>query len=179
MTKRLCAGALVFLTAVSVQPALRACGDKFLVNSRGTRFERAPGARQGAAILVFADPGNGVPASVANAPLTSLLRKAGYRPTTADTAASFTQALSTRTWDVVVIDLATGPTVPALAQSGPAAPVVVRLARNLTGAALAQARKDYGRVVESPAKSAALLDVLDEAVAARRKSAVKASGTGN
>ena len=32
---------------------LLACGDKFLVASRGTRYQRAGQARQGASILVY------------------------------------------------------------------------------------------------------------------------------
>ncbi|MEO5898341.1 MAG: hypothetical protein ABIS06_21850 [Vicinamibacterales bacterium] len=171
--KRLFATALLIVTAASADTVLRACGDKFLVTSRGTRFERAPGARQTAAILLYADPGTGATASAANAPIQSILRKAGYRPTTVESAADFGKALSNGNWDVLIVDMTNG--LKASSRfNGPAAPAVVPLARNLSEPELAQARQQFPGVVPSPAKSGTLLDAVAAALSSRVEAKTKA-----
>jgi len=45
MSKRLYAAGLLLLIGVSSGDILLACGDKFLISSRGTRFQRAAVAR--------------------------------------------------------------------------------------------------------------------------------------
>ena len=145
--KRVLATALLIVTAASGETVLRACGDKFLVNSRGTRFERAPGARQSAAILLYAESGSGATASAANAPIQSVLRKAGYRPSAVESAADFEKAVTSRKWDVVVVDRSSGPAVSS----------------KLNGAAAVVA-------LTLPAKRGAILDAVDDALASRRSS---------
>lgn len=171
--KRFLATALLILTAASANPVLRACGDKFLVTSRGTRFERAPGARQAAAILIYAEPATGVTASAANAPIQAILRKAGYRPTAVESAADFDKALSRGKWDLLIVDMASGPKVSG-SLSGSAVPAVVPLARNLSEPELTQIRQQFPRVVESPAKSGTLLDAVEAALASRAEPKAKA-----
>jgi hypothetical protein len=57
------------------------CGDKFLVFSRGTRYQRAPVSREPSAILIYLDPLSDVSRGLAGVPVDATLRKAGYRPT--------------------------------------------------------------------------------------------------
>jgi hypothetical protein len=149
--KRLLATALLIVTAASAETVLRACGDKFLVNSRGTRFERAPGARQSAAILLYAESLSGATAKAANAPIQSVLRKAGYRPSAVESAAEFDRALSSGKWDVVVVDRSSATAVSS--RVGSAAAVVALML---------------------PAKRDVILDAVEDALASRRGSKVKA-----
>ena len=174
MTRRLFAIALVTIATLGAWIDAQACGDKFLVPTRGTRFQRPPDMRDPAAILVFANSVI-VPASVANAAIEAMLRKAGYRPISVDSAADFDKALGQGKWDLVLVDLADGPSVSSRLL-GDGAPTLLPVAQNLSSSQLIEARKHYTRVVAMPAKSRALLDVVDEALAARRESQSKAAG---
>ena len=151
MKRLLATTALFILTAASVETGLRACGDKFLVNSRGTRFERAPGARQSAAILLYAGSASGATVAATNAPIQSVLRKAGYRPSTVESAADFEKAVASHKWDVVVVD--------------PSAATAV--SNRLGGAAAVVA-------LRVPAKRDVILDAVEDALSARRGARNKA-----
>ena len=174
MTKRILATALLTITTLGAWSDVQACGDKFLVPTRGTRFQRPPSLREPAAILVYANSAV-VPASVSNAALDSMLRKAGYRPTSVNNVADFDKALGQGKWDLVLVDLADGPSVSSRLH-GDSAPVLLPVAQNLSSSQLTEARRHYTRVVAMPAKSRALLDVVDEALAERRESQAKAAG---
>jgi len=78
---------------------LPACGDKFLVSSRGTRYQRAPVAYGPAAILIYTNPASEVPKALASVSVASTLSRAGYRPTVVGTAAEFEAMLSRGGWD--------------------------------------------------------------------------------
>jgi hypothetical protein len=92
---------------------LLACGDKFLVVSRGTRFERAPSARNNVGVLLYANPASDVPGAIASLSVEATLRKAGYRPFSVSTIEEFDKALRTARWDLVVVDLADAPVASA------------------------------------------------------------------
>ena len=171
MTKRLFAIALFTITTLGAWTDVRACGDKFLVPTRGTRFQRPP---EPAAILVYANSAV-APASVNNAAIDSMLRKAGYRPTSVNNVADFDKALGQGRWDLVLVDLADGPSVSSRL-FGDSAPTLLPVAQNVSSSQLTEARKHYTRVVAMPAKSRALLDVVDDALAERRESQAKAAG---
>ena len=53
--------------------------------------------------------------------------------------------------------------------------MVVAVVLNATGTELAQAKKDYQRVVKGPIKSQAFLEAIDDAVALREKLKATAS----
>src|SRR4030095_6994213 len=91
MMKRLCAFGLALLTVANSSGVLLACGDKFLVANRGTRFQRAAAPREPAAILIYTNPESQL---LAGAPVDATLRKAGYRPTTVETSDEFEKALN-------------------------------------------------------------------------------------
>ena len=175
MRTRLLAATLVTITALGASADIQACGDKFLVPTRGTRFQRPPEVRESAAILVYANSAV-VPASVANAALDSMLRKAGYRPTSVNSLADFDKAVGQGRWDLVLVDLADGPSVSSRFQ-GDSAPVLLPVAQNLSSSQLIEARKRYARVVAMPAKSRALIEVVDDALAHRRESQARAGRT--
>jgi len=94
---------LASLLAIVVMLAgadLLACGDKFLVGSRGTRYQRPKNARI-ASIVIYADPSSetrGAPARVQ-----SMLKSQGHSTTTATTLEQLSAILKAGTFDVVVV----------------------------------------------------------------------------
>ena len=153
------AGVLVTLGG----PNLSACGDKFLVVSRGTRFQRAAPLRN-ATILLYANPASGMPQMIGSLSADATLKKAGYRPTTVSSADEFDKALARGGWNLVVADVADMPSVqPKL--RGVAALAVVPSSDDIKNA-----KRQYQCVLKSPTRTQALLDAVDEALSTRPKS---------
>ena len=73
-------GVMVAVLAVGITSDLLACGDKFLVAGRGTRYQRPKTARA-ASVLIYADPASAVAASLKKAKVESLLKLEGHRAT--------------------------------------------------------------------------------------------------
>jgi DNA-binding NtrC family response regulator len=97
-------------------------------------------------------------------------KKAGYRVTRVENATELDQALRQGGWDVLLADLADSPDVRGRVQSsGPNAPLLVPVAYGVTGTQIAQAKKDYQRVLKGPIKTYAFLAAMDEALAVRQK----------
>ena len=167
MSKGLLVAGLIMTSAASTVD-LSACGDKFLVVSRGTRYQRAATVRQPANILVYANPSSTITKALEKASVDSTLRKAGYKPTSVTAAADFEAAIKQGGWDIVVADLADSSAIRGRLQ-GKTAPMVVPVVLNATGTELAQAKKDFQRVVKGPIKSQAFLEAIDDAISLREK----------
>ena len=147
-----------------------ACGDKFLVVSRGTRFQRASAARQGANILVYASPNSTLPKALAKAEPDTTLVKAGYQPTLAQGTNDLDLALKQGGWDLIVADLTDSADVRTRSQiRGVSAPMILPVVFNATGTEIAQAKKDFQRVLKGPVRSQAFLQAIDDALAAKPK----------
>ncbi|MEO8680362.1 MAG: hypothetical protein ABI665_15025 [Vicinamibacterales bacterium] len=168
MTRLILTGVLI-AAGLLTSSDLSACGEKFLIVGRGTRFQRASSARPAASILVYANPASNVPKALANVPVESVLKKAGYKPTTVSTASELESALNRGGWDLVVLDLADGQAVVGRMPVGDAAPALLPVAYNASGSDLANARKQFPRVLKLPTKSQSFLDAVDEALAMRPK----------
>ena len=168
MTKRLCAVGLALLTVAHSSDVLLACGDKYLVSIRGTRFQRAAARREPAAILIYTNPGSQLLAGV---PVDATLEKAGYRPTTVETSGEFEKAINRGGWDLV---LASVENAQAASKRLPGDVAVVPFVFNSTNAEFKQIRKQYKVVLKAPVKSQSLLEAIDEALAQRPKPRPKA-----
>jgi hypothetical protein len=172
MRQGICAASLVLLTGISSVNILLACGDKFLVSSRGTRYHLAPAVRKPAAILIYTNPASDVPEALAGVPIDATLRSVGYRSTTVGTSAEFEKALSQGGWDLILVGLADAEAVSKRVQSyARVLPIVV----NATVAEMKQAKKQYPVVLNATAKSQTFLAVIDEALAYRPKDQTTAS----
>lgn len=171
MMKRILIVGFLTLSAVATGPDLIACGDKFLILGRGTRFQRAA-ARTPASILVYANPTSNLPKALANLPVEATLRKAGYKPTTVTSTSDLDAALGRGGWDLVLADIADSPALSSRIR-GDSGPSLLPVVYNGTGSELAQARKLYVYILKSPTKNQSFLDAIDEALALRTKARVK------
>ena len=168
MSKRPRAAALLLLIAISSGDILLACGDKFLVSSRGTRFQRAAVAREPASILIYTNPASELPKLLAGVAVDATLTKAGYRPTTVTTSDEFERALSRGGWDLVLVGITDAQAVSKRLRGEPV-PAVLPVVFNPTSSALNESKKLYPVVLKAPAKSQSFLSAIDEALAHRPK----------
>jgi len=166
-------GVTVLLASVATGDAL-ACGDKFLIPSRGVRFELTPAARQQAAVLLYVNPSSSLRAVFERLALDIALRKAGYRPRIVAEADEFRRTLRESDWDVVLLDLSDGTLGGGLFERT-IAPQVIVVALNPTANDLARVRKEYAAILKSPTRSQAFVDALDVAVATRHAAQAKAA----
>jgi hypothetical protein len=143
MDHRVRRAGLLFAAVLLTAPDLLACGDKFLVSGRGTRYQRPKSARA-ASILIYAEPSSGLPASVGGVPVESVLKREGHRSTTAETLPQLSALLAGGRYDVVLAAGTVAAAVERLLAAGPDAPVVV--------------------AVKAPLKERPLLEAIDKAV---------------
>ena len=117
-------GALVVILAVGMTGDLFACGDKFLVGGRGTRYQRPKNARA-ASVLIYADPASAVAASLKKAKVESLLKLEGHRSTKVQTLDQLSNVMSSGRFDVILTANSDSASVQRLIASAPDAAVVV------------------------------------------------------
>ena len=89
----------LLLASISAQDLI-ACGDKFLVSGRGTRYQRPKTARA-ASVLIYAAPSAELTA-LGNMHLEPLLKQQGHRPTTVQTFEQLSNVIATGRFDVVI-----------------------------------------------------------------------------
>jgi hypothetical protein len=94
-------GVLVALLAVGITSDLIACGDKFLVAGRGTRYQRPKTARA-ASVLIYADPASAVAASLKKEKVESLLKLEGHRATRVQSLEELSAVVSSGRYDVIL-----------------------------------------------------------------------------
>ena len=139
---------LVATVGVWMGGDLLACGDKFLVSGRGTRFQRPKSARA-ASVLIYANPSSGLPAALKNVKVDSVLKHEGHRSTTVETFEQLSAILAGGRFDVVVAASSAAAEVEKLLGGAPDRAVVLAL--------------------DSPPKDGSLLKAIDRAVEQRDK----------
>lgn len=151
-------GALVVIIAVAMTGDLFACGDKFLVGGRGTRYQRPKNARA-ASVLIYADPASAVAASLKKAKVESLLKLEGHKATKVQTLEQLSTVMSTGRYDVILTANSDSASVQRLLANVPDAAVVVG--------------------VDDLVKNRSLLHAIDKAVVTRdqnlKKTAARSS----
>jgi hypothetical protein len=156
-------GLVMTLMAGLATDAVLACGDKFLVPSRGMRFELTSATRQQASILVYARTTSSLADIFERLAIERSLRNAGYRPTVVANAGEFIRTLREASWDVVMIDVADGP----VRDPSPGAPAVLGVAAHEKAIDLARARPQYAAILKSPSRSQAFVEAFDSALTTR------------
>ena len=164
---------VLLLAMIGAGEPLFACGEKFRMASRPTRF-RPPVARAAASILIYANPA--LSKALAGIPVDQTLRKAGYKPTSVTSPKEFQAALDRGGWDLVLLDI--GDSTPAIARSPVAnAPVVVPVIFNASKAELAAAKKQHPHALKGPIKSQSLVHAIDDALADKPPTQSKINST--
>jgi hypothetical protein len=134
---------LVATVGVWIGGDLLACGDKFLVTGRGTRFQRPKNARA-ASVLIYANPSSGLPAALKNVAVDSVLKHEGHRSTTVETFDQLSAILAGGRFDVVVAASSVAADVEKLLGAAPDRAVILAL--------------------DAPPKEGTLLKAIDRAV---------------
>jgi hypothetical protein len=125
---------------------LFACGDKFLVGGRGTRYQRPKNARA-ASVLIYAEPASGVQTTLKKNKVESLLKLEGHRSTTVQTFEQLSAIVSSGRYDVILTTNSSTADVQKLVGPVPEAAIVL--------------------AVEDLAKNKTILQAIDKAVAER------------
>lgn len=126
MRYRICFVVLFAAVGVWMGGDLLACGDKFLVAGRGTRFQRPKNARA-ASVLIYANPSSGLPAALKNVSVESVLKHEGHRSTTVETFDQLSAILAGGRFDVVVAASSVAAEVEKLLGGAPDRAVVLTL----------------------------------------------------
>ena len=146
MRMRRAFGVLVLVLAVGLPGDLLACGDKFLVAGRGTRYQR-PKTSRAASVLIYADPASAVAANLKKAKVESLLKLEGHRATRVQTLQELSAIVSSGRYDVILTANSDSASVQRLVQASPDAAAVL--------------------AVDDLVKNRSLLQAIDNAVSQR------------
>jgi hypothetical protein len=122
---------VLILTAV-IGVDLLACGEKFLVGGRGTRYQRPKNARA-ASVLIYAQPASELADTIKKAKVESLLKLEGHRATKVQSLDELSTIVSTGRFDVILTGSSLSADVQKLLPSAPDAAIVLavdELARN-------------------------------------------------
>ena len=163
MNHRIRLAGLVVALALCPGADLLACGDKFLVAGRGTRYQRPKSARA-ASVLIYANPTSGLPAALRSIAVESVLKHEGHRATTVETLDQLSAILAGGRFDVVLAASSVVAAVEKLLGDGPDAPVVVALCIKADGQTPPGAGKTTPCALKAPAKERSLLQAIDKAV---------------
>jgi hypothetical protein len=144
-------GLVIALSIATVGDAF-ACGDKFLVTGRGTRYQRPKTARA-ATVLIYADPSTPVAPALRSKRLTSALKHEGHRSTTVESFDQLASMLAGGRFDVILT-------------AGSVSPRVEQLLGGVTDPAVIVA-------VDMQPKGRSLLETIDKAVEQRDKTLKK------
>jgi len=147
-------GALILVLAVGSPGDLLACGDKFLVAGRGTRYQRPKTARA-ASVLIYADPASAVAASLKKAKIESLLKLEGHRATKVQTVQELSTVLASGRYDVILTANSDSANVQRLIQVSADAAIVI--------------------AVDDLVKNRSILAAIDKAVLQRDQNLKKAA----
>lgn len=151
-------GAVVLMLSFAMTGDLFACGDKFLIGGRGTRYQRPKSARA-ASVLIYAEPTSATAATIKKAKVESLLKLEGHRATRVQSLEQLSTVVSTGRYDVILTADNASADVQKLIAAAPDAAVVVG--------------------IDALVKNRGLLQAIDKAVVQRdqilKKSAARSS----
>ena len=148
-------GLIVMVLAAGMVADVLACGDKFLVGGRGTRYQRPKNARA-ASVLIYADPASAVAATIKKAKVESLLKLEGHRSTRVQTLEQLSTVMATGRYDVILTADSASAEVQRLVTTAPDAAAVVG--------------------IDELVKNRSLLQAIDKAVLNRDQNLKKATG---
>jgi hypothetical protein len=166
MVRVVTAVAWLVVCGLSVGGDVLACGDKFLVPTRSTRFQQPPAPRQPAAILIYASPTSELSRRLATLPVADALTKVGYQPTVVTSAEGLAAAIRGRRWDLVVVDVADIQIIEDTAAGSAAG--IMPVTYTVAGDAWKNAKRRYPAIVKAPSKARIFVDAVDAALEVQR-----------
>jgi hypothetical protein len=146
MRQRLVVLGILAVVGFSTGADLLACGDKFLVSSRGTRYQRPKTARA-ASVLIYADAASGIPSALKKIRASALLKHEGHRASTVEAPDQLTAIVAGGRFDVVIAARSAAQDVERLLGPAPDRAIVV--------------------TIDERTKPGSLLEAIDKAVAMR------------
>lgn len=155
MRRRIGLMGLVAAVGILTGADLFACGDKFLVAGRGTRYQRPKNFRA-ASVLIYANPSSDLQSSLRKMPVESVLKREGHRSTRVDAREELSATLASGRFDVVLAASEDTAAVEELVGAAPNAPVVL-------GICPKAAEKGSACALKAP-KEHHLLEAIDKAV---------------
>ena len=170
MKRRIGPVALLAAAILLTGSHLFACGEKYLVAGRGTRYQRPKNFRA-ASILIYANPSTGLEAALAKLPVESVLKREGHRATTVATAEQLSSVLTSGRFDVVLAASADAPAVERLVAGRPDAPIVLSFCLKDSAQPVAEGA---ACALKAPAKEHRLLEAIDKAVERHDRNAQRA-----
>jgi hypothetical protein len=168
MRRRIMAALMTIACGTTFAGDLLACGEKYIMPTRPTRFARPPAAGHDEAILIYANPGSDLSRTLTKLSVAKALQTAGYRPTLTTDPMQFAAALNAGSWDLVVVDFA-DVRVADGARPNRRVDAVVPVSYSLRGDQFTQARRQYPEILKEPKSTRAFLEVIDAALEKQRK----------
>jgi hypothetical protein len=170
MKRRIGLVALLAAAILLTGPNLFACGEKYLVAGRGTRYQRPKNFRA-ASILIYANPSTGLEAALQKLPVESVLKREGHRATTVATAEQLSSMLTSGRFDVVLAASSDAPAVERLLGGRPDAPIVLSFCVQGHEQPVAEGAACS---LSAPPKEHRLLEAIDKAVERHDRNAQRA-----
>ncbi|HEY3172325.1 MAG TPA: hypothetical protein VGK86_07080 [Thermoanaerobaculia bacterium] len=161
MKRRIGLLALVTAAGLLMGGDLLACGEKYLVAGRGTRYQRPKNFRA-ASILIYANPSSGLEAALQKLPMESVLKREGHHFTKVETPEQLSAILASGRFDVVLAASGDAPAVERLLGDRPDAPILLAFCPK--GQEQPTAGKVVACALKAPPKEFSLLDAIDKAV---------------
>jgi hypothetical protein len=171
MSKRIRLAGLVAALGLFAGAELLACGDKFLVAGRGTRYQRPKTARA-ANVLIYDNAASGLPAALDKVPVDTLLKREGHSATRVTTLEQLAAVVAGGRFDVVLVANTVASAVQKLLGGAADAPVMVAFCVK-PGAEVAAADAEAACTLKAPPKERSLLEAIDKAVLTHDKNARK------
>jgi hypothetical protein len=176
MSRRIRTAGLAAALALVMGADVFACGDKFLVAGRGTRYQRPKTARA-ANVLIYDNAASGLPAALDKVPVDKLLKREGHSATRVSTLDQLAVLVAGGRFDVVLVANTVATAVQELLGGTADAPVMVAFCIK-RDAERASDDTTATCTVKAPPKERSLLEAIDKAVLTHDKNARKALARG-
>ena len=170
MKRRVGLVALVSAVGLLLGSDLLACGEKFLVSGRGTRYQR-PKTFRAASIQIYENPSTGLDAALRKLPVESVLKREGHRFTTVASADELSAVLANGRFDVVLAASGDAAAVEKIVGGRPDAPIVLTVCLKAQQPPVAEGA---ACALKAPPKEHHLLAAIDKAVEQHDQNARKA-----
>ena len=171
MSKRLLALLIVLCFASAAFSPLYACGDKFLVNSRGIKQSLVYAAPHPGSVLLYRNADSKLAMSYLNEELQRDLTRAGHEVQVVQNAAELNEALEYGAFDVVIGDIADIGTLETGMQSLDVKPLLLPIMGKVSKGDIKKAEGQYGRVLKASHGSSTMILFVNDTVDKAKKSA--------